>query len=316
MKRSAFATIIFLGLTVSCAPTTTPEPQVAVVTRVVTATLRIVMVTATPEPTETPTATPTITSTPTATLTPTATPTATPTPNPVFAWHANHERGDMSEYLGTGQRKNTNCDFMEIVPDPTGSGRGYVIRSEIKCAIPPDGGDLKDGRHRPYPSLNLPQCYDAPFATEVEVFIDNVPSLPSSISIASLGGDFFDQVPRLYPDYHTLGRTHLSIWGSDGLVMTPYTDLPSMSRLVEFFSRIAFPLKQWVRIRTEVTTERKMTVYQNGLKIASAPLAPQSLTQVCMMHWGPYAPGNLDRLLMYQDNLATWIWGNAKQSVK
>jgi hypothetical protein len=71
MKRFAFATIALLGLTISCATTATPPPQVALAT----ATAQIP--TAPPTLTETPPPTATITASPT--LTPAA-PTAIPTP--------------------------------------------------------------------------------------------------------------------------------------------------------------------------------------------------------------------------------------------
>lgn len=72
MKRFTFITVLLLGLIVSCAPTATPQPQIALAT----GTAQI--------PTVTPTLTPTATSTPTLTPTATTVPTATSTRQPLW----------------------------------------------------------------------------------------------------------------------------------------------------------------------------------------------------------------------------------------
>lgn len=83
MKHINIVTLFLL--LVACTQTATPEPQVAVITRLLTATPQVVIVTTTPEPANTTTLvpTPTATSTPTPTPMPTMTPTPTPVPSPM-----------------------------------------------------------------------------------------------------------------------------------------------------------------------------------------------------------------------------------------
>lgn len=80
MKRFAFATIILLGLTISCTPSAMPQPQIALAT--VTLQPMTATATAIPTDTSTPTRTPSPTATPTSTSTPTVTPLPKPTPTP------------------------------------------------------------------------------------------------------------------------------------------------------------------------------------------------------------------------------------------
>lgn len=80
MKCSALIAMLLATFIISCTalPTSTPIPQLTVVTRIVTPTPQIVVVTATPEPTNAPTVMPT--NTPTSMPTRTVTPTPTPLP--------------------------------------------------------------------------------------------------------------------------------------------------------------------------------------------------------------------------------------------
>lgn len=131
MKRLSFATIILLGLTVSCVPTATPQPQVVPTTATVqvptvTPTLTD-MPTSTPTVTLSPTSIPTATNTPTRTPTPTITPTPTQTPIPKFVWKLDFENG----FGDAGISNTTQGGTTEVVADPTSSGRGFVQRSTI-----------------------------------------------------------------------------------------------------------------------------------------------------------------------------------------
>ena len=50
-----------------------------------------------------------------------------------FQWVASHESADFSEYFW--RHADTACGWLDVVPDPTASGRWYVSESQIYCAL-------------------------------------------------------------------------------------------------------------------------------------------------------------------------------------
>ncbi len=121
MKRFAIAIIFLLSLIVSCAPTATPQPQVA-------------LATATTVPTNTPTViptnTPTSTSTPTVTPTPTNTPTSTPTPKPLARLHVQDtnildDRGNIFRIKGIYMP-------LDVMPCPTDQEMSHFVEKAVR----------------------------------------------------------------------------------------------------------------------------------------------------------------------------------------
>ena len=43
-------------------------------------------------------------------------------------WNAHQESGDFSEYYW--RHADTSCGWLDVVTDPTNSGRGYVVESQ------------------------------------------------------------------------------------------------------------------------------------------------------------------------------------------
>ena len=128
MKRDTLALICLLTLMVSCTPTY--QQQVVLVTttlRAVTATpVPTDTLTSTPRPSSTPTATTAVTRTPTPTLTPE--PTVTPRPKRVI-FSSDFERPIVYNW-GNGEWHTPvkiGGDYT-IVPDPTNSSRGNVLK--------------------------------------------------------------------------------------------------------------------------------------------------------------------------------------------
>jgi hypothetical protein len=85
-------------------------------------------------------------------------------------WQACHETGDLEEY-SWWHIEGVPTGTLKIIPDPTGSGRGSVLRGEITAAALP-GGDS----HRIYPALLLPECYHGGYRSSFKVWADLPPS--------------------------------------------------------------------------------------------------------------------------------------------
>ncbi len=205
MKRLALIAIVLWGLIVSCAPTATPQPKVALAT----ATEQIPTVT--PTLTDTPTSTPTITlsptstatvtntPTPTRTSTPTITPTPTQTPIPKFVWTL---KGALVGFAG--YRKQGG--ITEIVPDPTGSGRGLVQRSIIgNGGNPPVEEYAGYLVYRLYPGVAF-AFQPAPCEARQDIWAtqDLIESATQARNIVVVGPDIFDDSPEVGgKEYHT-----------------------------------------------------------------------------------------------------------------
>jgi hypothetical protein len=68
----------------------------------------------------------------------------------------------------------------------------------------------------------------------------------------------------------------------------------------------AFPLGKWVRITIYVNyhTER-MHVWQDGIKVSDVTFVRAS-TRLCQWHWGAYASGDNDDVVLYEDDNSIW----------
>lgn len=319
MKRFAFVAVVLLGLTVSCAPTATPQSQIALMTATLIATV-------TPLPTNTPTATatytptststPTVTPTPTSTSTRTPTPLPTPTPKPVFHWEATFERG-YADFGYDGSGRFGQFSYGEIVPDPTGSGRGMVFRGIVNGPPPPTpiGGPVPggpDGSHRAYPTKYF-QFIPGPCAQEFDVYVysDIQPAIASGPSTwINLGDLWGGSEPGSNISNHPTIPAHVGLTSSrgisflkastQGLAGDPIQDSsPSM---------VLFPFNTWVRIRVELNADRMVRVYQDGLLVSKVQLHKDSLVGTIGGHWGLYAGGNFRKLTILNDNITIDVY--------
>lgn len=67
-----------------------------------------------------------------------------------------------------------------------------------------------------------------------------------------------------------------------------------------------FPLKKWVRTTVYINYyEGQMHVWQDGKHILKATFHRKN-KDICHFHWGSYASGNNDNIVLYEDDLSIW----------
>lgn len=288
MKRLASVTIVLLGLTISCAPTVTHQPQLAVVTKVVTPTPQVVIITATPEPTNTLTNTPTITPTATRTSTPTITTTTTQTPIAKFVWTL---KGALVGFDGNMKKGGTTA----IVPDPTGSGRGLVQRS----AIGPDGNPPEDETpgalvYRLYPAI-YESFKPAPCEVKEDIWAskDLVETATTARNYLGIGPDIFDKHPgdggkwssalQAVLDSGSIfrGKAYLRLRSFDetnrGITAPRDPNAPE------------FTPEQWHTVSIYIETNRDVMLYQDGQLVSKGTLPLHNRVGLVGGHTGIYA---------------------------
>jgi hypothetical protein len=90
---------------------------------------------------------------------------------------------------------------------------------------------------------------------------------------------------------HRLAAAH---YQADGGTRTFAPNAPSL------------PLRQWVRITIYVNYHAEtMSVWQNGTKISDVTFKRAS-TRICQWHWGAYASGNNDDVVLFEDDNSIW----------
>jgi len=311
MKRLAFAVVVLLGLIVSCTTAVTPQPQVALAS----ATPQVATTIApTTQPTNTPTATttptPTSTLTPTQTNTPTRTPTPLPTatPQPILHWETNFENGYRDFYTlpngvgSDGSHRFGQFSYAEIVPDPTGSGRGKVYRGIAKGLPPPTPitpipGTTLDGKHRPYPGIFFPFRGGA-HSNQFDIWVGSnlEPRNLRGDTWLSIGSSFYSAQP--FDPSFSLEWT-ISIWqdSSGKYYLRLYTynlNNPQDSFRISILPGAhEFTLDQWHTVRVDVAQNGTITMLLDGVLHSSGNLSTDVAKKIGTVggHWGLYANG-------------------------
>lgn len=68
----------------------------------------------------------------------------------------------------------------------------------------------------------------------------------------------------------------------------------------------SLPLGQWVRVTVYVNYHRgELHVWQDGASVLHATFSRPS-TDICQWHWGAYASGNNDDVVLYEDDKSIW----------
>lgn len=298
MKHLAFVAVVLLGLTVSCAPTATPQLQVALVTPTVQ--IPAVTPTFTETPTSTPTITPSPTNTSTATATPTSTRTSTPTitptptqtPIPKFVWLSNFENG----FSGLDTGKDRQGGVLDIVADPTSSGKGFVQRSTIGGGNPPKEESPNQLVYRLYPAKYF-SFQPAPCEVKVDVWV-NKQLIQSAIQRGNLlvvGPDIFDKTPQDGGEYHVAATTEItSDTVRNGKI---YLRLYSMGRIIGSIEPDApeFTPEQWHTNRMRLEQNGDVSLYQDETLVSKGKLTSESRAGSVGGHPGLYAYHNTNR---------------------
>ena len=68
----------------------------------------------------------------------------------------------------------------------------------------------------------------------------------------------------------------------------------------------AFPMGQWVRTTIYINyVEGVMVVWQDGQKVNESTFS-RSDDDICQWHWGAYASGDNDDVVLYEDDNSIW----------
>ena len=202
-------------------------------------------------------------------------------------WQARHETGDLEEY-SWWHVEGVPTGTLMVVPDPTGSGRGYVLCGEITTIAPP-GGDS----HRMYPALLLPECYRGGYRSSFHVWAD----LPSPAQ----RGWFSFATYSNKQDWKDLFGVNLGFeQGEDRLVLfhVPVFSKGTFTRI----SSIPFPMRQWVKVDVKVDYSGIM-LFQDDRLIGEAKKEwGAEGVGLCEAHWGLYGQDkNRSGLLLNDD---------------
>jgi hypothetical protein len=208
---------------------------------------------------------------------------------PAF-WQALHETGNFEEYSWWQTREFPN-GTLSVVTDPTGSGRGFVLRSEItrSASSPADS-------HRLYPVFALKQCYQGSYSSSFYVWADLPPHSTERgwISFATYSNQ------AGWKDLFGVNLGHEN--GRDCLVLfhVPEFGKGDFTR----FEPVPFPMKEWVTITVKVDQSGIMLL-QNDRLVAEAKKnwGPNGVS-LCEAHWGLYSQGKTSSGILLNDNIS------------
>jgi hypothetical protein len=210
-------------------------------------------------------------------------------------WQAKHETGDMEEY-SWWRMEGASSGTLTVVPDPTGSGRGFVLRGEITSASPPPGDS-----HRLYPVFMLPECYRGTYSSTFSVWADLPPHS------ATCGWISFATYSNMmnWKDLYGVNLGHED--GVDRLVLfhVPTFGKGDFTR----FASVPFPMKKWVSITVKVDDSGIM-LFQDERLVAEAKKSwGAEGVGVCEAHWGLYGQGKTASGVLLNDNVSVTFDG-------
>ena len=260
-----------------------------------------VTATVTLTPTNTSTATHTATPSPTATLPPTE------TPFPRFLFERDYDDG-----LAGFDYINQKGAKVELIEDPTGSGRGKVLKGSI--AGVPQEEDIYFQFRRGSPGKGFPfQAFPCRVQEDIwmsKQFFDDVQTTKNWFS--SLG--LFD----VSPDYG--GRWHVAV--TSFMKRSRFGDQISLDIQDNDIQIYVEPLpgspsftpEEWHTIAIEVNASRKACLYQDDALVSCNALLPASRDGIVNVHGGPIYVGEKEGTPFHQgsyvlvDNLKIICW--------
>jgi len=213
-----------------------------------------------------------------------------------FEWVAHHESSDFSDYFW--RHADTPCGWLDVVPDPSAAGRGYVAESQIYCAL--GNGEV----HRLYPTLNLEKCLYGSYYSSFYVWLSAPPAAERGwISLATYSN---------LKNWQDLFGVNLG--SEDGKNVLVLFHVPKFGRSrFKRKARLDFPMKKWVKIEVVVDARKDIRVFQNGTLVLQAtkdwgPTGPS----ICEAHWGLYAEGKTDFAHLLNDDILLKSNGHPK----
>lgn len=219
-------------------------------------------------------------------------------------WFEDFENGDYDRWTSNnyGADWGGPCDYNELSMDHAMSG-SWSNRSEITCAIGEShrgyGGLQFDGDDVVEAYTNTGSGIDAEFGVvntywswlEVPYPFEN--GRWFSFFTVNNACDWSDNVITLGLEDPSNRLTPAHIVNTGGSV-----------QFVE--GAPGFPLGQWVRTTIYMNyVEGRMHLWQDGVEILDATFS-RSDTDMCQWHWGMYASGDNDDIVLYEDDNSLW----------
>ncbi|MCX4247260.1 hypothetical protein [Paraliomyxa miuraensis] len=219
-------------------------------------------------------------------------------------WFEDFENGDYDRWTSNtyGADWGGPCDYNELSMDRAVSG-SWSNRSEITCVTPEshrgygglqfDGDDVVEAYTNTGSGIDAPHGVINTYWSWLEVpypFENGRWFSPFTVNNAC---DWSDNVITLGLEDPSNRITPAHVLNTGGTV-TFAENAPS------------FPLGQWVRTTIYVNYhEGRMHVWQDGAELVDATFS-RSDTDLCQWHWGMYASGDNDDIVLYEDDNSLW----------
>ena len=205
-------------------------------------------------------------------------------------WQALHETGNLEEY-SWWRVEGVPSGTLTVVPDPTDSHHGFVLRGEITSRSPPPGDS-----HRLYPAFMLPECYRGAYTSTFSVWADLPPHSATRgwLSFATYSNklnwkDLYGVNLGHEAGEDRLILFHVSVFGKGNF--TRVTPMP-------------FPMKQWVKITVKADEAGIMLFQDDHLVAESKKNWGAEGVGLCEAHWGLYGQGKTSSGVLLNDDLS------------
>lgn len=227
-------------------------------------------------------------------------------------WRDDFDTGDQVRW--TGQDYNPSwgdgCQSTAITTQHPHSG-GYAQRSEITCP-----SSSPEGVHRGYGGLQFSDDQVLGDFTNTGTGVDAPNGIVTTFHTwLEAGRPFGDgRWVSLFTVNPTCGYTErvvtLGIDNADG-ILRPAHYWPEGTLELEPDAP-AFPLGRWVRVTVYLNLHTgDMHVWQDGRSVEHVSGIARTTQTMCQWHWGLYASGDNDDVVMYEDERVVWKLGEA-----
>lgn len=229
-----------------------------------------------------------------------------------FEWASDFENGFAGWDPRRIDRKGAGID---VVPDPTSSNKGKVMKAWIEGPPPAvEPGDPRYSKRRAYPAIWFP-LKPLPCSMQEDVWVSR-----ELAEQATRRGNwysqlsFFDSTAYESDKWHVAVTTNLrqdshfglDIKGEGGAGISFPVPLPGAPRFVP---------ENWVTLKVVIEADGKVSLYQNGVLITAGQLPPTTRRGFVGGHGGLYVghdisvpEGDFTSGYIYADNFRIACW--------